>query len=249
MDEQAGLHASEEKLEDGAADVRIQIKSAIDEFELPHAAIQELIERLQEEFERCVADWHIKRGQAELAGEWTAARRLDIDHAMGDIVRIVKIVRQLQIGERWRLRVDQLHQRPFAAQQAATEIGEFEIRFPCYREVRLLNDCLLFAFVADFGTTQNNNHPRGGPLEDADEFGHRGDVPDVNTQPENSWLPRENRLGHVDRALGDIELGDLGSRSQFAEVRVQIAQPERGVGVTGVERTQQNLGHAGIIAD
>ncbi len=89
MDEEARLVAFEEKFEDALADVEIEIECAVDEFELAETAIEQAAHSGEEFAKRDITHGDVEGGEAEFAFEGTAARGLDVDHAMGDVLVVV----------------------------------------------------------------------------------------------------------------------------------------------------------------
>ena len=193
--------------------------------------------------ERHLPHGNIERRQTEFATERAAARRFDVDHAMRDVFIGVILVRQPQIGERRRLASMILSSGRRPASEPFAQSGKLEVGFAGHREIGEPHDLLLVVFVADFRPAEHDDQLRREPLEQPDEFRRRRDIPDVDAQAENARSPRKNRFGNVDRPLRDVELGDLGSRLQITEIGEQIAQPERTVGVAGIQRAQDNVGH------
>ena len=98
-------------------------------------------------------------------------------------------------------------------------------------------------FIADFRPTQDHSDDRSDTFEGRHDFSGGCDVPDVNAQPDDLRIPRQQRLRDVHRALVDIELYDGSGSPQRAEVGQQIAQPERGVDILRVERGQNDISH------
>ena len=97
--------------------------------------------------------------------------------------------------------------------------------------------------VAHFRPAQNDGDVRPHAFEGRDDFGRGRDVPDVNAQPDDLRIPRQQRFRDVHRPLVDVELHDGSVRPQRAEVGQQVAQPERGVDVLRVERGQDDISH------
>ena len=72
----------------------VEIERAVNELELLQSAIQQLLHFAEEFVQRNLPHRNVERRQAELAGERAAARRLDINDAMRDVVISVKVVGQ-----------------------------------------------------------------------------------------------------------------------------------------------------------
>ena len=89
----------EEELEDGFGGIQIQIEGAVHELEAIEAAVEELLHLSKERIERNVADGDIERGETEFTFERAAARGLDVDDAMGEIVVGVEGVGEMNSAE------------------------------------------------------------------------------------------------------------------------------------------------------
>ena len=99
MEEIAGLMAREEKFKDGFADADVEIEREVNEFELFHATIQQPLQLFEHGRHRDLPHRDAERRQAKFARERTAARRLDVDDAMRDVVVGVEVVRQDDLGK------------------------------------------------------------------------------------------------------------------------------------------------------
>src|SRR5690606_12921701 len=69
------------------------------------------------------------------------------------------------------------------------------------------------------------------------------DVPDVDADADDLRLLGEDRFQDVDGPLADVEFEELRMLAEFAEVGVEVAQPERGVREFGVESRENEVGH------
>src|SRR2546429_8511984 len=105
----------------------------------PQPAVEQPLHRREKIVQRHIPHRHVERGETELALERTPARRLDIDHAMREVFIAVKLIRQFHAVELWKLRRDDLRQRPRAAQKLLTQIAECEVRFARDDEVAVAN--------------------------------------------------------------------------------------------------------------
>ncbi len=103
MEKMAGLIAREKEFENGSAGGDVEIERAVNELELFQAAIQKLLHLAEEFLQRHLPHWNVERRQAEFAGERAAARRLDVNDAMRDVVIGVKVVGQGELGKVRRL--------------------------------------------------------------------------------------------------------------------------------------------------
>src|SRR5262249_15108394 len=89
---------SEKEFQQGPAALEIQVERAIHELELLHPSIQQALESGEQFFEGRLTHRDLEGTQAELAGERTTARCLDIDYPMGNVVLRIKVVRQNQLA-------------------------------------------------------------------------------------------------------------------------------------------------------
>ena len=77
----------------------VEIERAVNELELLHTAIEQALQLFEQGGQRNLPDGNVERRQAELARERTAARGLDVNDAMRDVVVGVKIVGQGDLGK------------------------------------------------------------------------------------------------------------------------------------------------------
>src|SRR6185437_14250189 len=148
VNEQGRLHPLQKELQNRTAGLNVQIERPVDEFELSYAPLEQGFHRLEERIQRRLANRHFQRRQTELAGEWTSPGRFDVDHSISDIAFAVEIVREPQIAEERRVRMNDFVERPLPRQESPAQHGEFEVRFPGDREIREPNDLLRIEFVA-----------------------------------------------------------------------------------------------------
>ena len=85
MHEQSFAIPVEEKLQDGRAELQVQVEGAVDKLELPATAVEQLLHFGEECFEWRVAHRRVERRETELTFKRTPARRLDIDDPMRDV--------------------------------------------------------------------------------------------------------------------------------------------------------------------
>ncbi len=62
------------------------------------------------------------------------------------------------------------------------------------------------------------------------------DIPDVNAEPDDFGIAREEGFRNVERTLIDVEFRKARTRLQFTEIGQQIAQAECSVDIFRVER-------------
>ena len=245
----------EEELEDRPAGVEVQVERAVHELEPCDAPVEQAAHLAQERLERDVSDRHVERGQAELAPERAAPGRLDVDHAIGDVLVVVEGIRQHQPGRVGQLPRHDLHQRPrpaalarAAAEERFAEARERDVRLAGHDVVRQRDDLLAVRLVADLRPAQHDDDVRPQPLEVRDELQRLRRVPDVHPDADHPRPRRQDRLQHVERPLVDVELHDPRPLPQRPEVGHQVPQAERGVGVLGVQRGEDEVGHGASVA-
>ncbi len=181
--------------------------------------------------------------EAELARERAAARGLDVDDAVRDVLVVVEIVRQRQVGEFGQRGGNDLRGGAFAGEQLTAEAGEGQVRLAGDDVVGQLRDGLGLGFVADLRPAEDDREVRAEAFEGGDKLGCGRDVPDVNAEADDLRVPRQERFGDVDGSLVDIEFDNGGGVAQRAEVGEQVAQPEGGVDILRVERRQDDISH------
>src|ERR1019366_289991 len=99
MEKHFWLVARKEKFQQRLDGGELEFECAIHELELLQTAIQQPLHRREKFIQRHLPHRNVERRQAELAGERTAARRLDIDDAMRNVGVRVKIIRQGESGK------------------------------------------------------------------------------------------------------------------------------------------------------
>ena len=102
MKEETGLVALEKEFENGAADIDVQVEGAVDELELFHTALEEAFESGEQLRQGGLPDGNVQGGEAEFAGKGAAARGLDVNDAMGDVLSGIEVVGEgepREIGE------------------------------------------------------------------------------------------------------------------------------------------------------
>jgi len=214
---------------------------------LAQAALKELAGGGEEGVERELADGHVERGEAEFAGERAAARGFEVDDAMGEVVVVVKIVRELELGEVGDLGGDNFGGRFLTTEEGAAEIGEFEIGFARNDVIGQADDFLCFGFVTNFGSAEDDGETGADAFEGGDDFGSGCDVPNVDADADDLRVLGEDGFDDFEWALLEIEFEDGGQGAEWTEVGEQIAQAKGGVDVARVESGQDDLRHGGNI--
>src|ERR1019366_596194 len=116
------------------------------------------------------------------------------------------IIGQYQLGELRQAGGDDFGSRAFAREQLPTDFGECQVGFAANDVVGQLHDGLGLGLVADFRPAQDDGDVGSQAFEGRDDLGRGRDVPDVNAEPDDLRIPRQQRLYDVHRALVDIEL-------------------------------------------
>jgi hypothetical protein len=75
------------------------------------------------------------------------------------------------------------------------------------------------------------------------------DVPDINADPDHTRPLLYQLLHHVGGPCAENELDERGVFAQLAHVGSEVAQPQRGVNVAGVDRDKNDAGHRSILRD
>ena len=155
---------------------------------------------------------------------------------MRDVLIGVEIVGKRELAELRHGRGHDFGRGLFAGEKLAADFSKLQVRLTRDHVIRQCDDGLLLGLVADLGSAENDREVRAHALDGSDDFGGFGDVPDVNAEPQNLRLPREQCLGDVEWTLVDVELRDGRARFQLAEIGHEVAQAKGGVNVLRVER-------------
>ena len=99
-----------------------------------------------------------------------------------------------------------------------------------------LDNWLVFSFVADLRSAEDDFDVRPDAFNGGDELGGGFDVPDVNAEADDFGISRQQNFRNVERTLIDIEFHEAGARLQPPEIGQQVAQAKRGVDVFRVKR-------------
>jgi hypothetical protein len=99
-----------------------------------------------------------------------------------------------------------------------------------------LNDGLVFSFVADLRTAEDDFDIGLDAFDGGYDFGGWFNVPDVDAEPNDFGVMRQQHFRDVERTLVDVELDEARARFQVAKIGQQMAQAKRGVDVFRVER-------------
>lgn len=237
------LDAPEEEAQDRLAGRAAQVEGAVDELEESCPALVQPPHLQQEALRIERHRGAVERGQAELAPERATARGFDIEDAMAQVVVAEPGVGRLQLVGCERLAGDQPRGRGLTVEHLPAQLRERHVAGAGDHEIGVAADRLRIGFVADFRAAQHQRELR----RDAPQDGHqpRGffGVPDVDPESDDPRRALENALGQRLAARADHELQDLAARLQRSHVRVQVAQPERCVAVSAVQRDEEDVGH------
>ena len=105
------------------------------------------------------------------------------------------------------------------------------------------DDGLVFGFVADLGSTEDDFEVRAEAFQCGNDFEGWIGIPDINAEADDFRVLGEKDFGDVERALIDIELDESGAGLERAEVGKEVAEAERGVDVFGVKGGEDDIGH------
>src|SRR5688500_5569397 len=186
VEEMAGLIIRETEFQDRAAGVQIKVESAIDEFEMLHAATEESFKRPEELSGIESTHRNVERREAEFARKRADTRRFDVADAIGDVGVRIKVVRKRELREDGKFRRNNFTLRRRHGEDGAAGCGKFQIRFAGDDVIGSSADRLGFRFEADFGPAEDNGDFGRDALEDMDHFGGERGVPDVNAQADNA---------------------------------------------------------------
>ena len=237
-----GLGSGEEEVEDAGRGREAAVEGAVHELEGARPALPERVQLGQEGLQGKGPDPVVDGTQAERAAERAAARGLDVDEPVGQVLVGVE---RVGCGERIDLgrcgRDDPLRRRP-AREQSPAQLAEGGFALALDEVVGLVEGDAQ-GQVTDLGATEDDTHRGRHPLEQTDQAAHLGRVPDVHADADDGRLVGEDALGHVGHPVGQAELLDPGLCAQLAQVGVQPAQAEARVDVAGVDGGEDNGGH------
>ena len=237
------LDPFQEKAQDRRAGVRLQVEGAVDESEVPGAPRVQGVERLQHPGQRERPGGLVERRQAELAFERTAARGFQVEMAFAQVAIAVLVIGQGDCVEVRAVAGDHLHQRSRSVEQLAGQSGESLLGCAGDDVIGQRADRLRPGLVAHLGPAQHDRHLGRDPAQHLDQPGGLLDVPDVDPEADHPRRLREQFLDHVLGPRADHEFHDRRAFAQPAQVRAQAAQPQRGMGMTGVEAAEDQFRH------
>jgi len=128
-------------------------------------------------------------------------------------------------------------------EQLPAKLGECQIGFTGYDVIGQGHDGLRIELITDLGPAENDSDVRPQSFDDGDDFGGGSNVPDVNAKPDNFRIPCQENLGDIRRTLVDIEFQEASAGAEGSEICEQVAQPESGVNVFGIQGGQDDVGH------
>ena len=185
MQEEVRRQAVEEKLQDAQRAVDLQVEGAVDELEVAGATLEQIVQRRQEALFLESPGRLVEGAETELALERAAARGFDVEQAMRQIVGAVLGVGQLDLLKARLFTRDHLHQRRRPMAQGAAQLGETDVTPAGDQVIGQANDFLLFPLMADFRAAKHDLQRRAGRLQQADDFGGRRDIPDIDAEADD----------------------------------------------------------------
>ena len=138
----------------------VEIEGAVHKLELPHAAVEQALQVLEQRGQGSLPHRDVERREAELARERAAARGLDIDDAVRHVLVVVEIVGQRELRELGQLGGDDLAGGPFPREQLRADLGELQVRLAGDDVVGQLHDGLGLGFVADLRPAEDDRDVR-----------------------------------------------------------------------------------------
>jgi hypothetical protein len=98
------------------------------------------------------------------------------------------------------------------------------------------DDPLLFGFVTDLRSAEDDFDVRPDPFDGANDFSRRNDIPDVDAKADDFRVPGQEDFRNIRRTLVDIEFHEARAWLQVTKVGQQIAQAERGMDIFRIKR-------------
>ena len=251
---------AQKKFQDAHRGVNFQVKSAVHKLESACAACIQIVQRCQKFFQLESPGSFVQGAQAKRAFEWAAARGLHVQNPLRQVGVAVVRVGQGDLVQGWLLTCDGFHQRARAEQKGAAQLGKAHIAPAGDHVVGQRHDGLGVGLVADFGAAEHDADLRPLRAQRKDYGVALFHVPDVNTQADYVHITGSHRTTCGNQGGGNVCRGRLdGEFAQHRAVRhrlpamalhigQQVAQPQTGVHIAGVQRGEHNaVGHKGII--
>jgi len=94
---------------------------------------------------------------------------------------------------------------------------------------------------------QDHHDVRTNSLQLRHKLRCRIDIPDIDADTDDQRLLGQDGLDGIDWPLVDVEFQNGGARLERPEIGHEIAQPERRVCITRVERCQDDVRHDGKV--
>lgn len=92
-------------------------------------------------------------------------------------------------------------------------------------------------------TAQDDNRLGRDFFEDMDQLGGLGGVPDIDPDSDDAGGVFEEPFGDALYLLVDREFDDARLLLQLVQVGVEVAQPQGGMGIAGIEGGEENGVH------
>ncbi len=160
---------------------------------------------------------------------------------MRNVLVRVELVRHRQLRKFRQPGRDDFCRRPFTREQLSADFRKLQVRLAGDGVVGELHNWLLLDFITHLRSAENDRDVRTQPFERGHHTRRRRDIPDVDAEADDFWIPRQQRFRDVERPLVDVKFRQARTRPQWAEIREQVPQSERGVNVLRVQRGQHNL--------
>jgi hypothetical protein len=254
VEEEAVVPAIAEEAEDGTAGGEVEVEGAIDELEMPGAALEESVHGGEERFQGKGTDGEVEGGQAELAGEGATTGGFHVEDAMGEVVIGIELVGEGELGEvgegggddagkgggKGRIGGRGVGRR---GKQGSAQMGEGQVSFAGEGMIGEGDDLLLIGFVADLGAAEDDDEVGLEAFEEGHDLLGLADVPDIDAEADDAGLLGEDGFDDVGGVLLEIELEEGGARLKIGEIGVEVAQAEGGMNIAGIEGGEDDLGH------
>ena len=233
---------AEEKLHDAQTGLGIQVERAVDEFEQAGAACVQGFQLRQKHvgIERPCS--LIQRRQAKFALERTAARRLHVERAMGDVFIAVQRIGRHDLSQRRLHACMHFHQGLRPVQNLPAQLRKSDVAPAGYQIVGQLHYRLFAEFIRHFRAAQHDNQLRCNPLQHGDDPGGFLDIPYIDAEADDARLLRQQLFDDVRRSGANHEFLHACRRLQVPHICQQVTQTQRSVRIAGIEGGQQN-GH------
>ena len=248
MQKQIVIHARQKKFEDTFTYRNLEIERAIDKPKVARAPHIKFFDFTHERIQLKRPRRFVQCRQAKLAFERAAARRFNINKALGDVLIRVLRIRQSELRQ-WRLLTrDNLALRYVSRHDFKRKLGKRYVAPAGNHIIGQRTNALIARLVADLRATQHHSHVGRDFFEQrhhARTFIH---VPDIHADTNDARIQRQQILNDLERTLPQHKLDNACARLQFAHVCRKITQAQRGVHIAGVDGGEYNVCHRPSLA-